>query len=113
MGVAGGGARSDSRSTMDGITSIGSTGYFPTAAQVNTVNTPVTTPLADTVTLSGGDGSDGDNNNVYSPDAGFTALLQSDPGLAQDYAADAQFGYGDDVLASDDTLTSTDQATPT
>jgi hypothetical protein len=115
MGVAGGISRSDTQfgSGMDGISSIGATAYFPSSAQINTVSPPVTVPQVDTVTLSGDDPSSSGAANVYSPDAGFTALMQTDPGLAQDYAADAQFGYSNDVLASDDTLTSTDQSATT
>jgi len=100
---------------MDGISGVGTPGtaYVPQFTATSAARSPSAPSAVDTVTLSGDDPSSGGASTVYSPDAGFTALMQADPGLAQDYAADAQFGYSDDVLASDDTLTSTERVAAT
>jgi hypothetical protein len=99
---------------MDSISGVSSTTYLPqsTASTSTSTSTPVSVPVpADSVTLS--DASDAASSGVYSPDAGFTSLLQADPGLAQDYAADSQFGFDNPTLSSDDTLSPSEDTTNT
>jgi hypothetical protein len=100
---------------MDSIAPINSSTYVSVASSQSS-QPPVApnTPVADSISLSGVDASN--LAGIYAaPDPTFAALLQSDAGLAQDFAisSQAQFGFDDTVLATDDTLPAAAQTATT
>jgi hypothetical protein len=92
---------------MNAVSAISATSYIPqmTAPDPASAGTASAPPLeTNLIALSGADTSAGDPNVYTAPDRAFASLLQSDPSLAQDYAAESQFGFSDPVIAMDDTL---------
>jgi hypothetical protein len=108
------------RHAMDPISGLGSAVYAPSwmssapaiPSSSPTGQVPASTPM-DSVDLSS-------TVDASSPsityDANLAGLFQSDPSLAQDLAdgtAAAQFGFDNQVLSNDDTLTSSPPASAT